>query len=109
MKSARKKFQISQYIRVPTTTTTPPTPRIDFPRYFPTLYTSTGLTEGWLKPVIWKVMDIENVVDAHKDIIENSGAKGQIVLNITPATNRFGAIFFFFIYSLVFQIFLLNA
>lgn len=41
----------------------------------------SGLSEGWLRPPLWKKYDIKNASEAHKDIIVNSGSKGQMVLN----------------------------
>ena len=44
-----------------------------------------GLEAGWLRPVMWKSMELEFAKDAHKDIMENSGAKGQIALTVNSS------------------------
>ena len=41
-----------------------------------------GLSAGWVKPMLWKTYDLAKTGDAHKEIIVNKGAKGQIVLKI---------------------------
>lgn len=45
-------------------------------------FLNEGLQKGWLKPASWKVLELENVVKAHTEIMENKGAKGQIALKI---------------------------
>ena len=45
-------------------------------------YLNTGLQSGWVRPILWKTLELEQAVDAHKEIIENTGDKGQIVLKI---------------------------
>lgn len=50
-------------------------------------YVSEGMKNGWVKPILWKVMELENAKDAHREIIENKGAKGQIVLKVNPSLN----------------------
>ena len=49
-------------------------------------HVNEGLQTGWLKPILWKSMELEFAKNAHKEIIENSGAKGQIVLKINPSS-----------------------
>ncbi|XP_047134314.1 quinone oxidoreductase isoform X1 [Hydra vulgaris] len=41
-----------------------------------------GIKDNWLKPVLWKTYDLEFAKDSHKEIIENNGARGQIILKI---------------------------
>lgn len=47
-----------------------------------------GLQKGWLKPRIWKTLELEQISDAHTEIIQNSGAQGQIVLSVKPTPYR---------------------
>jgi len=42
---------------------------------------SAGFENGTLTPVIDKVYPLDKAADAHKDIIESSGAKGNLILN----------------------------
>ncbi|XP_068694557.1 quinone oxidoreductase-like isoform X1 [Montipora foliosa] len=39
-----------------------------------------GLQKGFLSPVVGKEYDLSQAAEAHKDIIENKGAKGKLVL-----------------------------
>ena len=39
-----------------------------------------GLQKGILNPVVGKKYELSKAPEAHKDIIENSGAKGKLVL-----------------------------
>ena len=41
-----------------------------------------GLEQNWLLPIIGSKYTMEEVSTAHKDIIENSGAKGKMILLI---------------------------
>ncbi len=41
-----------------------------------------GFEEGWLTPVVDKEYPLEQAAEAHRDIIESSGAKGKLVLAI---------------------------
>jgi len=43
---------------------------------------TSGFENGTLTPVVDKVYPLEKAADAHKDVIENSGAKGNLILNI---------------------------
>ena len=45
-------------------------------------YVNRGLRDGWVKPVLWRSLPLEKIGDAHREILENSGAKGQFVLEI---------------------------
>ena len=45
-------------------------------------YVNKGLLDGWVKPVLWRSLPLEKIGDAHSEILENSGAKGQFVLEI---------------------------
>ncbi|CAG0913353.1 unnamed protein product [Notodromas monacha] len=51
-----------------------------------------GLREGWLVPVVDKEYRIENVAEAHEEVLEHkSGALGKIVLVIGVLLDFFGA------------------
>ena len=39
-----------------------------------------GLQKGILNPVVGKEYELSKAPEAHKDIIESSGAKGKLVL-----------------------------
>lgn len=42
-----------------------------------------GQKEGWMKPIVGKVYKLEEVQEAHQEVIEHSGGSfGKIVLNI---------------------------
>jgi len=41
-----------------------------------------GLKKGWVKPISWKTVSLDQAEHAHQEIMVNKGAKGQIVLNI---------------------------
>ena len=45
-------------------------------------YVNKGLRDGWVKPVLWRLWPLEKIGDAHREIMENNGAKGQFVLEI---------------------------
>jgi len=51
-------------------------------------YMNEGLNNGWINPILWKCLELEYAKDAHREIIENSGAKGQIVLTVNPTVNN---------------------
>ena len=46
------------------------------------LHINAGLKNGWVKPVLWKSIELSNACEAHQEIMVNKGAKGQIVLKI---------------------------
>lgn len=41
-----------------------------------------GIQDGWVKPVIDRVYPLDKVGDAHRDIIQSSGAKGNLVVQV---------------------------
>ena len=41
-----------------------------------------GLSHGWVKPHVGLVYSLNNVVQAHKDIIVNTGTKGKMILTV---------------------------
>jgi len=45
-------------------------------------YIKEGLQAGWIKPVLWKAFELQQIGQAHEEIITNKGAKGQMVLKI---------------------------
>ena len=45
-------------------------------------FIDNSLKTGLIKPILWKALALENLKDAHQEIIENSGAKGQFVMKI---------------------------
>ena len=49
-------------------------------------FLSEGLNSGLVKPILWKVLELEFAKTAHREIFESSGAKGQIVLKINPSS-----------------------
>jgi len=44
---------------------------------------TSGIESGWVKPVIDKVYPLQDVAKAHHDVINSSGAKGKLVLEIS--------------------------
>jgi len=48
-------------------------------------YLNEGLNIGWVKPPLWQTYELKDAVQAHLQIIENNGSKGQIVLKINPS------------------------
>ncbi len=42
---------------------------------------TTGLEQGWLKPVVGKEYTMEQAAEAHKEQIQGK-AKGKIVINV---------------------------
>lgn len=40
------------------------------------------LLESSILPVIDKEYSLENIVDAHRDVIEHQGARGKLVINM---------------------------
>lgn len=45
-------------------------------------YIEKGLSAGWVKPILWKTFPLEEVADAHREIIVNKGSRGQMILKI---------------------------
>ncbi|XP_023231246.1 quinone oxidoreductase-like [Centruroides sculpturatus] len=43
--------------------------------------TCFGFADGWLKPIVHRVYPLQNVGDAHHDIIYSKGAKGNLVIS----------------------------
>ena len=41
-----------------------------------------GISQGWVNPVINRVYDMKDVKEAHNDIINSAGAKGNLVLKL---------------------------
>ena len=41
-----------------------------------------GLRIGWVDPIVGAVYSLNNVVQAHKDIIVNNGAKGKMIMTV---------------------------
>lgn len=42
----------------------------------------TGMEKGWLSPVVGKEYAMEEIQEAHKDLIKAHGAYGKLVLKI---------------------------
>ena len=43
----------------------------------------SGQALGWVKPVVGKVYSLEDVAQAHRDVIDHSGgSQGKIILDI---------------------------
>lgn len=51
-------------------------------------FINEGFIAGWLKPVLWKILEVEFAKDSHHEIIKNNGAKGQIVLRVDASVNK---------------------
>jgi len=34
-------------------------------------YLNSGLRSGWVKPILWKALELEQAAEAHKEIMEN--------------------------------------
>lgn len=45
-------------------------------------HVNEGLKQSWVKPIAWKVVGLEKAEEAHRQIMENKGARGQIVLKV---------------------------
>lgn len=45
-------------------------------------FIASGMELGWVKPVIDKEYPLQDAAKAHHDIINSSGAKGNLVLNV---------------------------
>merc|ERR1719334_2281039 len=41
-----------------------------------------GISAGWVNPIVNKVYSLDQAFQAHNDIINNSGAKGNLVVNV---------------------------
>lgn len=41
-----------------------------------------GLKEGWIRPVVNRKYSLANAFQAHKDVIENEGSKGKLVVDL---------------------------
>lgn len=42
----------------------------------------TGMEKGWLNPVVGKEYAMEEIQEAHKNLIKDHGAYGKLVLKI---------------------------
>lgn len=47
-----------------------------------TSHVNKGLSDGWLAPKVWKTVPLQEISEAHTEIIDNRGAKGQIAVLI---------------------------
>ena len=41
-----------------------------------------GMKEGWARPVINKIYQLQDAYVAHQDVIVNDGSKGKIIVNL---------------------------